>query len=82
MELKNVKVDKENMCIDRSTKLGQDFDAFNKMVLAQEDPKFRAFMSTLSGYTEAGMVITSMYDGEQRNEKMGQLLKKFDQACD
>lgn len=52
-----VKVDMNNMCIDRSTPLGKKFAEFNNKIAASSDPVEKEFMSKISAFVEAGMIV-------------------------
>lgn len=53
----DIKVDAENMCIDRSTELGEMFAKLNEMVASSEDPGTKEFLSKVSAYVEAGLIV-------------------------
>ena len=75
-----VVVDSQNMCVDRSTPLGQQFEAFNRMVAAEKDENRKAFLGQMSAYAEAAMVIDKLYPGEAGKEKIAQLAEKMRQS--
>lgn len=54
-----VKVDMDNMCIDRSTDLGKKFAEFNKFIAESSDPAEREFMTKISAFVEAGIIVDS-----------------------
>ena len=72
-----VKVDTENMCIDRSTELGQKFAEFNKKVAESDDPAERDFMSKISAYVEAGLIVENTLSEEDAKVAIAKLKEQM-----
>lgn len=73
----NVVVDREHMCISRDTQLGQEFDAFNKMLGSETDASKKTFMSQLAAYAEAALIVDAMYPESESRKKIDKLAKKM-----
>lgn len=64
-KMTDIKVDTENMCIDRSTPEGQLFAKLCGEAKQQEDPRMRTFMDKMLAFTEAALVISKTMKGEE-----------------
>lgn len=67
-------IDKENMQVDRSTKLGQVFEKMQQEAGKQKDPKMGNLMNQVLAYTEASLVIDETIEDPAKKEE---LLGKF-----
>lgn len=78
-DMKNVKVDLANMCVDRSTEEGRMFDALNKKAQEKAGTPEGNFMAQMLGFTEAAMVITSTMSGKDAEDALAQLRSAMDE---
>ena len=73
-------IDKENMQVDRSTKLGQAFEKMQLEAREQKDPVMGNLMNQVFAYTEASLVIDeTITDPAKKNEMLGKLRSKLEQ---
>lgn len=73
-------IDKENMQVDRSTKLGQAFEKMQQEAGKQKDPSMGSLMNQVLAYTEASLVIDeTVTDPAKKNEMLGKLRFKLEQ---
>lgn len=73
MNTTGVKVDVDNMCIDRTTELGKRFAAFNDSLAKETNPKKREFMSKISAYVEASIIVENTMPEKEAKEAIEKL---------
>ncbi len=76
VDISNVKVDRQNMCIDRNSELGKQFEQFNASLANEKDEDKKAFMAQMAAYAEAAMVINEMYPESEAQMKLEKLAKQ------
>lgn len=73
-------IDKENMQVDRSTKLGQAFEKMQQEAGKQKDSSMGSLMNQVLAYTEASLVIDeTVTDPAKKTEMLGKLRSKLEQ---
>ena len=73
-------IDKENMQVDRSTKLGQVFGKMQQEASKQKDPAMENLIDQVLAYTEASLVIDeTIEDPAKKEEMLGKLRSKLEQ---
>lgn len=75
-----IKIDKENMCIDRNSEFGKQLDAFNKKAAASTDPNEKAFLTQLSAYAEAALVVDGVLPADEAAAKLAILKQQMEQS--
>ena len=74
----DIKIDKVNMCVDRSSEFGKQLDEFNKRASMCTDENEKAFMMQLSAYAEAAMVVDGVVPPEEAKSKIELLVKSME----
>lgn len=74
---KRIIVDKENMCIDRSTELGKYFDAWQKDTDESESESEKEFKSLVASYVEAALVLKGTMPSDKADEAISKLTGKL-----
>lgn len=73
MNTTGIKVDMQNMCIDRTTELGKKFAEFNDSLAKESNPKKREFMSKISAYVEASIIVENTMPKDEAKAAIEQL---------
>ena len=71
-----LKVDKEHMCVDRTTPEGQMFERLSQAATESDTPE-GAFITRLLGFTEAAMVISETMSGKEAEAAMEALREEM-----
>lgn len=82
VDMSNVKVDREKMCVDRNTNLGKQFEALNQRIAQTKDANEREFMQQMSAYAEAAIVIENICEPEDAAKKISQLAAQMDRISE
>ena len=73
-----IKVDKENMCIDRNTAEGHMLDQLQRQADAQKDTPMGKFMTQVLAYSEASTVLSQTLPKNEAEAAIGQLKQQFE----
>lgn len=73
-----IKIDKQNMQIDRSTPLGQAFDEMLGVADKESNPALSNLINQTLAYTEAAVVIDeTISDADTKEQMLSQLRNKM-----
>lgn len=80
MKNTDLKIDKENRCIDRSTPEGKMLDDALDTAERLKDTPMGNFMSQVLAYAEVSEVVDKTTDGEEKEAVMQQLHEEFNHS--
>lgn len=76
MSQERIKIDVEHGCIDRSTELGKKFAAFNDS-LKDKPADEKEFMSKISAFVEASMIVENTLPKEEAEKAIAKLREQI-----
>ena len=77
MNLDNVQVDREKMCIDRNSELGKCFADAAAMLEKEPNEQKKEFFGQLLAYSEAALVIDAVEPAGSREQKIAKLAQRM-----
>ena len=76
----NLTVDKENMCIDRSTPEGKLFEELAESARQKAGTPEGEFIAKILAFTEAALVVSETMEGEEAKKALDVLREEMNKA--